>query len=78
MRNESLLILLALAFSPACTKETPRPAAESAPAADEPDDPTDETGDDEASPRRVEELSDDELESECYRGRTEACDLLGH
>jgi hypothetical protein len=81
MRNVCLLILLAHAAAPACTKEAP-PSGAVSPAEganEEPSEGADELDEEEgAAARPVESLGDDELEAECFRGRTEACDLLGH
>jgi hypothetical protein len=75
------LVFAAALFAAACTREAP-PAAERtderSPASAEPDEPSDELDEEDGPDRPVEELAEEELEAECYRGRREACDLLGH
>lgn len=82
-RGLSLLAFAALVALLAACKKEPPPAPE-APATAEPAEPEPEAEDapepepEPEPPRPVEQLSEEELEAECFRGRTEACDLLGH
>jgi hypothetical protein len=78
-----LLVALAVGGPLACTEGASEPAtkaAEEVPAEKAIDDsePDEDPEPDEGPSRSVEELSEAELEAECFQGRREACDLLGH
>jgi hypothetical protein len=63
----------------ACTEGASEPATEATeevPAEEARDDSEPDEAPEPARP--VEELSEAELEAECFQGRREACDLLGH